>query len=100
MARGFRKSDRRIKSPARLTRLKAAYEAAWPSFKSCQIWAAVTADLRSQIEDERDLYAVRPSQSSVVGELIEEAIAFRKANRSRTSGAFKPPRRVPFPIDI
>ena len=79
--------------------MKAAYAAAWPSFKSCQIWAAVTPDLHRQIEDEQDLYATRPSLSSVVGELIEEAIAFRKANRSPRRPSSKP-RRVPFPIDI
>jgi hypothetical protein len=74
--------------------MKAAYEAAWPSFKSCQIWANVTPDLAAQIEDERDLYARRPSQSSVVGELIVEGLAFRKMHRpaSRPSR----PKRVPF----
>ena len=78
--------------------MRAAYEAAWPTFKSCQIWSFVTPDLRRQIEEEQDLYATRPSLSSVVGELIQEAIAFRRANRSRTSGAFKPPRRVAFQL--
>jgi hypothetical protein len=98
MARGIRRSDKRIKSPVRLARMKAAYEAAWPSFKSCQIWSFVTPDLAAQIEDERDLYAVRPSLSSVVGELIVEGLAFRKMHRSppRPSRA----KRVPFPIDI
>ena len=78
--------------------MRAAYQAAWPSFKSCQIWAAVTPDLRSQIEDEQDLYATRPSLSSLIGELVAEAISFRRANRSRTDGAFKPPRGKPFQL--
>ena len=78
--------------------MKAAYEEAWPTFKSRQIWAVVTPDLHCQIEDERDLYATRPSLSSVVGELIEEAIAFRKMHRSPVKP--KRPKRIPFPIAI
>ena len=78
--------------------MKADYEAAWPSFKSCQIWARVPPDLAAQLEDERDLYAVRSSLSSVVGELIVEGLAFRKMHRSPPRA--KRPKRVPFPIDI
>ena len=33
MAPGLRRSDKRIKSPARLTRMKAEYEEAWPTFR-------------------------------------------------------------------
>ena len=78
--------------------MKAAYEAAWPSFKSCQIWSFVTPDLRCQIEDERDLYAVRPSLSSVVSELIVEGLAFRRMHRSPARP--KRAKRVPYPIEI
>jgi hypothetical protein len=98
MARGIRRSDKRIKSPARLTRMKAAYEAAWPTFKSCQIWSFVTPDFAAEIEAERDLYAKRPSLSAVVAQLLEEGLAFRKMHRAPV----RPPRRkrVPYPIDI
>jgi hypothetical protein len=51
--------------------------------------------LAVQLEDERDLYAVRPSLSSVVAELIVEGLAFRRMHRSPPK-----PKRVPFPIEI
>jgi hypothetical protein len=78
--------------------MKAAYEEAWPTFKSVQIWANVTPDFAAQLEAERDLYAVRPSKAEVARQLLTEGLAFRKLHRS-------PPRpkrakRVPFPIDI
>jgi hypothetical protein len=44
--------------------------------------------LAAQLEDERDLYAVRPSLSSVVAELI--VVAFRRMHRSPPK-----PKRVP-----
>ena len=99
MAPGLRRSDKRIKSPARLTRMKAEYQAAWPTFKSIQIWARVTPDLAAELETERSRYAIPTSKSELVRQLLEEAIGWRKANRPRTSGAFKPPRRVAFQID-
>jgi hypothetical protein len=99
MAPGPRRSDKRIKSPARLSRMKDEYLEAWPTFRSRQIWARVTPDLAADIEAERSLYAIPTSLSEVVKQLCEEAIAWRKANRPRTSGAFKPPRRVAFQID-
>jgi hypothetical protein len=74
--------------------MRQAYEDAWPTFKSVQVWANVTPALAAEIEAERGLYATRTSKAEVVRQLLEEAIGWRKANRSRTSGAFKPPRRV------
>jgi hypothetical protein len=79
--------------------MRRAYEEAWPTFKSIQIWANVTPALAAELDAERALYAIRTSKSELVRQLIEEAIAWRKANRSRTSGPFKPPRRVAFQID-
>ena len=87
MARGLRRSDKRIKSPARLLRMKAEYEAAWPAFQSVQIWANVTPALAAELDAERSLYAIRTTKSEVVRQLLEEAIAWRKANRSRKSDA-------------
>jgi hypothetical protein len=78
--------------------MKAEYEAAWPTFKSVQVWANVTPAMAAEIEAERALYATRTSKAEVVRQLLEEAIGWRKANRSRTSGAFKPPRRVAFQL--
>lgn len=78
--------------------MKAEYEAAWPTFRSRQIWAWVPPDVGADIDAERARYAIRPSQSEVVGQLLSEAIAFRKASRSRTDGAFKPPRGKPFQL--
>jgi hypothetical protein len=79
--------------------MKAAYEAAWPTFQSVQIWANVTPAFAAELEAERSFYAIRTTKSEVVRQLLEEAMAWRKANRSRTSGAFKPPRRIAFQID-
>ena len=79
--------------------MKAAYEEAWPTFKSVQIWANVTPAFAAEIEAECSRYAIKTPKAEVVRQLCEEAIAWRKANRPRTSGAFKPPRRVAFQID-
>ena len=62
-------------------------------------WARVTPDLAAELETERSRYAIPTSKSELVRQLLEEAIGWRKANRPRTSGAFKPPRRVAFQID-
>ena len=78
--------------------MKAAYEEAWPTFQSVQIWANVTPALAAELDAERSLYAIRTSKSEVVRQLLEEAIGWRKANRSRTDGAFKPPKRVTFQL--
>ena len=45
MAPGLRRSDKRITSPARLSRMKREYEEAWPTFRSRQIWARVTPEI-------------------------------------------------------
>jgi hypothetical protein len=79
--------------------MRRAYEEAWPTFKSIQIWASVTPAMAAELDAERSLYALRTSKSELVRQLIEEALAWRKANRPRTSGAFKPARRVAFQID-
>ena len=78
--------------------MRQAYEEAWPTFKSVQVWANVTPALAAEIEAERALYAIRTSKAEVVRQLLKEAIGWRKANRSRTSGALRP-RRVAFQID-
>ena len=98
MAPGLRRSDKRITSPARLSRMKREYEEAWPTFRSRQIWARVTPEIGAELDAERSLYATPTSLSEVVGQLLSEALAWRKANRPRTSGAFKPPRRVAFQL--
>jgi hypothetical protein len=78
--------------------MKAAYEAAWPTFKSIQIWARVAPDFAAQLEAERDMYAVRPTKAAVVVQLLEEGLAFRKMNRAPPRP--KRPKRASFPIDI
>jgi hypothetical protein len=78
--------------------MKAAYAAAWPTFKSIQIWVNVTPAFAAELETERSRYAIPTSKSEVVRQLLEEAMALRSANRPRTSGAFKPPRRVAFQL--
>ena len=55
-------------------------------------------EIGAQLDAERSLYATPTSLSEVVGQLLSEALAWRKANRPRTSGAFKPPRRVAFQL--
>jgi hypothetical protein len=79
--------------------MKRAYEEAWPTFKSVQVWANVTPAMAAEIEAERSLYAIKTTKAEVVRQLLSEALMWRKANRSRTSGAFKPPRRVAIQID-
>jgi hypothetical protein len=71
--------------------MKAEYAAAWPTFKSVQIWACVRPDFAAEIEAERDMYAVRPSKAAVVTQLLEEGMAFRRMHRSPPR-----PKRTPF----
>jgi hypothetical protein len=78
--------------------MKAEYEAAWPRFRSRQIWARVPPDVGAEIDAERARYAIRPSLSEVVGQLLSEALLWRKERRPRTSGAWKPPRGKPFQL--
>jgi hypothetical protein len=78
--------------------MRRAYDEAWPTFQSVQIWANVTPALVAELDAERSLYAIRTSKSELVRQLIEEALGWRKANRSRTSGAWKPPRGKPFQL--
>jgi hypothetical protein len=79
--------------------MKAAYEAAWPTFRSVQVWTSVTPAFAAELDNEQALYAVKTTKAELVRQLLEEAMLWRKANRPRTSGAFKPPRRIAFQID-
>jgi hypothetical protein len=58
------------------------------------IWGRVSYELAGLIEQERELYAITPTKSALIGQLITEAIAFRRANRPPP----RPPKGVPFPI--
>jgi hypothetical protein len=78
--------------------MKAAYEEAWPTFQSVQIWTNVTPAFAAELETERSRCAIPTSKSELVRQLLGEAMAWRAANRPRTSGAFKPPRRVAFQL--
>jgi hypothetical protein len=79
--------------------MKRGYEEAWPTFKSIQIWVNVTPAFAAELETERSRYAIPTGKSELVRQLLEEAMVWRSANRPRTSGAFKPGRRVAFQID-
>jgi hypothetical protein len=86
--------------PARLARLKAHYLAVAPDRRTAMLSIRIAPRLVAEIEAQRALYAERPSKAEVVTQLLEEAIALRRANRPRSSGAWKPARGAPFKIDI
>ena len=69
-----------------------------PHVRTRMFWFQLTPTLASQIEAERDLYAVRPSKSEVTIQLLEEGLAFRKMHRSPPKRSR--PKRTPFPIEI
>jgi hypothetical protein len=57
------------------------------------VWGRVSDELAGLIERERELYAIIPTKSALVGQLLTEAISFRRANRPPP----RPPKGVPFP---
>jgi hypothetical protein len=90
------------KVQARLDRLKAERLADAHNRITCEIFTTVTRDTLERIEEQRRLYAVMPSRSEVVRQLIVEGLAFRRMHRPKSSGPMKPARlkRAPFPIEI
>jgi hypothetical protein len=93
---GLRRSDKRIRSPARLSQMRRAYEEAWPTFKSIQIWANVTPALAAELDAERSLYAIRTSKSELVRQLIEEAALQRSTASDAGSANRRPLRCAPW----
>ena len=64
------------------------------------MWVRVTPTLAEQLEAERELYAVRPSNAEVVTQLVTEGLAFRRMHRSPLKPKKSKPKRIPFPIDM
>jgi hypothetical protein len=87
------------KVQARLERLKAERLADAHYRITCEIFTTVTRDTLERIEEQRRLYAVMPSRSEVLRQLITEGLAWRKLMRPKSSGPARPA-RVAFPIDI
>jgi hypothetical protein len=49
------------------------------------------------IEQERELYAITPTKSALIGQLITEAISFRRAGRSPPP---RPAKGEPLPPEL
>jgi hypothetical protein len=60
--------------------MAAARLAAMPS-RPVTVWGRISYELAGLIEQERELYAIVPTKSALIGQLITEALAFRRANR-------------------
>ena len=61
------------------------------------VWGRVSDEIAGAIEQERELYGpIIPTKSALIGQLLTEAILFRRANRP----APQPRRGVPFPIKL
>jgi hypothetical protein len=78
-----------------MARVNAERLARAPYVRTRMFWFRLTPMLATQIEAERDLYAVRPSKAEVTIQLLEEGLAFRRMHRSPPK--VKKPKRVPFP---
>jgi hypothetical protein len=62
------------------------------------VWGRVSDELAGLIERERELYGpIIPTKSALVGQLLTEAISFRRANRSPPP---KPTKGAPLPPDL
>jgi hypothetical protein len=92
----------RPKYQVRLERLAAERAARAHDRVTIQIFTTVTRATAEQLEAERKLYAVAPSRSEVVRQLLADGLVFRRMHRPKSSGPMKParPKRAPFPIKI
>jgi hypothetical protein len=93
----------RSTSPARNARLRAEFLAARPRRVTVQVFTRVTPATAAAIAAEVQLYAVRPSRSAVINQLIVEGLAFRRAHRPdpvAQARAAKRRRGEPFVIDV
>jgi hypothetical protein len=77
---------------ARIARMEADRLAALPHRRRILIWGRISSEIATRLEEERQLYAIIPTKSALVGQLLTEAIAFRRANRPPPPR----PKRVPF----
>jgi hypothetical protein len=66
------------KVQARLERLKAERLADAHNRITCEIFTTVTRETLERIEEQRRLYAVMPSRSEVLRQLIAEGLTWRK----------------------
>jgi hypothetical protein len=87
----------RPKYRVRLARLKAEREALAASRVTFQVFTRLARDMLEQIEEQRRLYAVMPSRSEVLRQLIFEGLTWRKLMRPKSSGPFRPARP---PVEI
>ena len=96
-------------APVRMARVKAERLARAPHVRTRIFWFRVTSALATQIEYERKLYAVRPSEAKTITQLVEDGLCFRRLNRpKRTKRSGRPPARpkriervrVPYPISV
>jgi hypothetical protein len=69
-------------SQARIARMAADRLAAMPHRRRIMVWGRVSSEIATRLEEERALYAITPTKSALIGQLITEAIAFRRANRT------------------
>jgi hypothetical protein len=86
----------RPKYQVRLERLAAERKALAHTRNVAQVFSYLTRETLARVDEERRLYPVPPARSAVLRELVIEALAFRRANRSPPPK----PKRVPFPIEI
>jgi hypothetical protein len=85
------------KVQARLARLKAERLADAHNRTTCEIVTLVTRAMFEKIEQERRLYAVMPSRSEVVRQLLHEGMLFRKMYRPPPP---RPAKAMPLPPEL
>ena len=94
-------------SKARMARVEAERLARAPCVNSVAVWLRLPPVMIDKVEAERNLYALRPSRSEVVRQLVEDdRLAFRlmyrprsvvrRMNRQRRGLPEKPAKGVPF----
>jgi hypothetical protein len=83
-------------SQARIARMEAARLTALPHRRRILIWGRISSEIATRLEEERALYAITPTKSALIGQLLTEAITFRRAHRSPP----KPVKGQPFEISL
>jgi hypothetical protein len=78
--------------------LKSSALGACAVVRTSKWWVRITPAFATQLEVERQLYAVRPSKAEVITQLVQEGLVFRRMHRP------PPPRkrrkRMPLPPEL
>jgi hypothetical protein len=90
-------ANRSLDAPARIARLRVERLARAPDVRSRMFWFRIEPRLADQLEQELQLYAVRPSKAELVIQLLREGLVFRHMHRPSPRPRR---RRLPLPAEL